>query len=311
MIISLQPAASLKDKALARISSQPTISTCVSQFRTKFPMWNNIVPQLILKLGHKKARKQINKKLKTCENVQKKVTECSKETICVNSNKCDQDQTMTPLNSDAVYVTQNEEKQQKIPAAEEKTLSGLNKKINMEILRMQTGSSSGIINEIKTANRSLAEVKRFTEHLKAQNSTEDDSMIDVHSMPVSPFATTVDPFFVSEDGKTEYLTSASVIEEIDAHKKEEQPRHPTCNKIDERRFFEAEKRKRMPERKPKNSNFKTFQQRQPVNISGNRSKQSSFMRQKMSEIHHQHKKQQNAIAGKYPVVCVLSLRLGT
>jgi hypothetical protein len=58
----------------------------------------------------------------------------------------------------------------------------------------------------------------------------------------------------------------------------------------------------MPERKPKNSNFKTFQQLQPVNISTNRSKQSSFMRQKMNEIHH-HKKQQNATAGKYPVMC--------
>lgn len=264
-------------------------------------MWNNVVPQLILKLGHKKARKQRHKKLKTCENVQKNVTECSKETICINSNKCGQDQTVTPLHSDAVYITQNEEKQQKIPAAEEKTLNGLNKKINMEIARMQTGRSSGIINEIKTANRRLAEVKRFTDHLKEQNSTEDDRMTDVHSMPVSPFVTTVDPFFVSEDGKTEYLTSASVREEIDTHKN---------NKTDERRFFEAEKRKHMPERKPKNSNFKNFQQRQPVNISGNRSKQSSFMRQKMNELHH-HKKQQNATAGKYPVVCVLSLRLGT
>jgi len=310
MIISLQPGASLKDKALARISSQPTISTCVSQFRTKFPMWNNIVPQLILKLGHKKARKQRNTKLKTCENVQKNVTECSKETICINSNKCAQDQTVTPLNSDAVYITQNEEKQQKIPAIEEKTLNGLNKKINMEIARMQADSSPGIINEIKTANGRLAEVKRFTEHLKAQNSTEDDSMIDVFSVPHSPFATTVDPFFVSEDGKTEYLTSASVREEIDTQKKEKRSRYPACNKIDERRFFEAEKRKHMPERKPKNSNFKTFQQRQPVNISGNRSKQSSFTRQKMIEIHH-HKKQQNATAGKYPVVCALSLRLGT
>jgi len=310
MIISLQPAASLKDKALARISSQPTISTCVSQFRTKFPMWKNIVPQLILKLGHKKARKQRNEKLKSCENVQEKVTECSKEAVCIDSNKCGQDQTVTPLNSDAVYITQNEEKQQKIPAVEEKTLKGLNKKINMEIARIQTGSSSGIINEIKIANRRLAEVKRFTEHLKAQNSTEDDSMIDVHSMPVSCFATTVDPFFVSEDGKTEYLTSASVREEIDTHKGEKEPRHPACNKNDERRFFEAEKRKHMPEQKPKNSNFKTFQQRQPMNISGNRSKQSSFTRQKVNEIHH-HKKQQTATAGKYPVVCALSLRLGT
>jgi hypothetical protein len=310
MIISLQPAASLKDKALARISCQPTISTCVIQFHTKFPMWNNIVPQLILKLGHKKARKQRHKKLKTCENVQKNVTECSKETICIDSNKCGQDQTVTPLNSDAVYINHNEEKQRKIPAAEEKTLNGLNKKVNMEIAKMQTGSSSGIINEIETANRRLAEVKRFTDHLKAQNSTEDDSMIDVHSVPVSPFATTVDPFFVSEDGKTEYLTSARVRKEIDTHKKEKELRHSAFNKIDERRFFEAEKRKHMPERKPKNSNFKTFQQRQPVNISSNRSKQSSFMKQKMNELHH-HKKQKDATAGKYPAVCVLSLRLGT
>jgi len=131
--IIADPAASLKDKALARISTQPTISTCVSQFHTKFPMWNNIVPQLILKLGHKKARKQRHKKLKTCENVQKNITECSKETICINSNNCGQDQTVTPLSSDAVYSNQNEEKQWKIPAAEEKTLNGLNKKINMEI----------------------------------------------------------------------------------------------------------------------------------------------------------------------------------
>lgn len=273
-------------------------------------MWNNIVPQLILKLEQKKARKQRNKKLKTCENVQKKVKECSKETFCMNSNKFGQDQTVTPLNSDAVYIAQNEEKQKKIPAIEEKTLNGLNRKINMEIARMQTGSSSGIINEIKIANRRLAEVKRFTEHLKAQNSTEDDNMIDVHSVPDSPFATTVDPFFVSEDGKTEYLTSASVREEIDTHREKKQPRHPACNKNNERRFFEAEKRKYMPEQKPKNSNFKTFQQQQVVNISGNRSKQSSFTRQKMNEIHH-HKKQQNATAGKYPVVCALSLRLGT
>lgn len=310
MIISLQPAASLEDKALARISSQPTISTCVSQFRTKFPMWNNIVPQLILKLGQKKARKQRHNILKTCENVQKNVTECPKETICINSNKCGQDQTVTPLNSDTVYINQNEEKQQKIPAAEEKTLNGLNKKINMEIAKMQTGSSSGIINEIKTANKRLAEVKRFTDHLKAQNSTEDDSMIDVHSVSVSPFATTVDPFFVSEDDKTEYLTIVRVRKEIDTHKKEKESRHSAFNKIDERRFFEAEKRKHMPEQKPKNSNFKNFQQRQPVNISGNRTKQSSFMGQKMNELHH-HKRQQNVTAGKYPVVCVLSLKLVT
>jgi len=310
MIISLQPAASLKDKALARISSQPTISTCVNQFRTKFPMWKNIVPQLILKLGHKKSRKQRNKKLNTCENVHKKVTECSKETICINSDKCHQDQTVIPLNSDAVCFTQNEEKQQKIPAIKEETLKGLNKKINIEIARMQTDSSTGIIHELKTANRRVAEVKRFTEHLKAQNIAEDDNVIDVCSVPVSPFDMTVDPFFVSEDGKTEYLTSASVREEIYTHNKEKQPRHPACNKIDERRFFEAEKRKHMPQQKPKNSNFKTFQQRQPVNISGNRSKQSSFMRQKMDEIHH-NKKQQNATAGKYSVVCVLSLRLST
>lgn len=294
--IIADPAASLKDKALARISSQLTISTCVSQFHTKFPVWKNIVPQLILKLGHKKARKQRNKKLKSCENVQKKVTECSKETVCINSNKCGQDKTVTPLNSDAVCITQNEEKQQKIPAFEEKTLKGLNKKINMEIARMQTGSSSGIINETKIVNSRLAEVKRFTEHLKTQNSTEADSIIDVHSVPVSPFATTVDPFFVSEDGKTEYLTSASVGEEIDTHKKKKKPRHPASNKNYERRFFEAEKRKHMPEQKPKNSSFKTFQQQQqPVNISGNRSKQSSFTRQKVNEIHH-HKKQQNATA---------------
>jgi hypothetical protein len=304
LTISLQPDASLKDKALARISSHPTISTCVSQFRTQFPMWNHVVPQLILKFGHKKARKQRNKKLKTCENVQKKVTECAKDTICTNSNKSDQDQTVAPLNSDAVYITQNEEKQQKIPTIEEKTLKGINKKISMEIARMQTYNSTGIINEIKITNRRLAEVKRFTEHLKSQNSTEDDNMIDVNSMPVSPFATTVDPFFVSEDGKTEYLTTASVREEIYIHKKEKHPRHPACNKNDERRFFEAEKRKDMQEQKPKNSNFKTFRLRQPVNNSGNRSKHSSFTRQKMNEIHY-HKKKQNATAGKYLVVCVL------
>jgi hypothetical protein len=300
----LQPAASLKDKALARISSQPTISTCVSEFRTKFPTWNNIVPQLILKLGHKNARKQRNRKLKTCENVQKKVTECSKETVCININKCGQGQTVTPLKSDAVYIAQNKEKQQKIPSVEEKTLKGLNKKINMEIARMQTDSSTDIIYEIKIANRRLAEVKKFTEHLKAQNSTEDDNMIDVNSPPVSPFATTYDPFFVYEDCKNEYLTSASVREEIDTHKKEKQPRHPSCNKSGVRRFFEAEKRKHMPEQKQKNSNFKTFQQGQPVNKSGSRSEQSSFTRQKMNDIHH-HKKWLNATTGKYLVHCVL------
>lgn len=299
----MQPAASLKDKALARISSQPTISTCVSEFRTKFPTWNNIVPQLILKLGRKKARKQRNKKLKTCENVQKKVTECSKETVCININKYGQGQTVTPLNSDAFYITQNKEKQQKIPAVEEKTLKSVNKKINMEIARMQTHNSSDIMYEIKIANRRLAEVKKFTEHLKAQNSTEDDNMVDVNSPPASPFSTTYDPFFVYEDCKNEYLTSASVREEIDTHKKKKQPRHPAWNKNYVRRSFEAEKRKHMPEQKPKNSNFKTFQQGQPVNNSGSRSKQSSFTRQKMNDVHH-HKKHMNVTTGKYPAECI-------
>lgn len=288
--IIADPAASLNDRALARISSQPTISTCVTQFHTKFPMWNHIVPQLILKLGNKKARKQRNKKLKTCENVQKKVTECSKEKICTNSNICGQDQTLTPLNSDAVHITQNEDKQQKIPVVEEKTPKDINKKINMEIVGMDTDSSTGFRNEIKIANGRLAEVKRFTEHLKAQNNIQNDNMVDVNSMPVSPFATTVDPFFVSEDGKTEYLTSASIREEIDTHKEGKQSRHPACNKNEERRFFEAEKRKNVQEQNPKNANFKTFQQRQPVNNPGNRSKQSSFTRQKMNVLHHNKKK---------------------
>lgn len=310
LIISLQPAASLKHRALARISSQPTISACVAQFRTEFPLWNHIVPQLILKLGNKKKTKQRDKKLKTCENAQEKVTECSKDEICTNSNISGQDQTLTPLNSDAVHITQNEDKQQIIPVIEEKTPKDINKEINMETVGMQTGSSTGMRNEIKIANRRLAEVTRFTEHLKAQNSIENDDIMDVNSTPVSPFATTVDPFFVSEDGETEYVTSAVMREEIDTHKKEKQSRLSAYNKNNERRFFEAEKRKDMQEQKPKNSNFKTFQQRQPVNNSGNRSKQSSFTRQKMNVIHH-NKKQRSAAVGKCPVICVFPLRLGT
>jgi hypothetical protein len=273
----------------------------------KFPTWYDIVPQLILKLGKKKARKQRNKKLKTCENVQKKIIECSKDKICTNSKVSGRDQTVTPLNPDAALVTHHQDKQQKMLVIEGKTPEDINKKINREIDRMQTDTSNGIRNETEIGSRRLAEVKRFTEHLKGQNSTKNDNMDDINSMPVSSSATTVDPFFVSEDGKTSYLTSANVSEETGTHETEKESRHPACNKNDERRFFKADKRKHMQEQKPKNSNFRTFQQRQPVNNSGNRSKQSSFTGQKVKVMHH-NKKKQSATTGKYSVTYILPLR---
>jgi hypothetical protein len=298
-MISLQLAASLKDKALARLSNQPSISTCVSQFRMKFPTWDHIVPQLLLKLGDKKAKKRKHTKSKTHEDKQKDVIKSPIEEqaklvkSCTNDIISDKDQTVTSLNPDESTVIHNQDRQQKIPVTAEKTPEDLSEEMSRESVSKETDNDAGIRNEIKIAEKSLAEVKRFTEHLKAEKNIENNNLVLVNSTSVSPSATTVDPFFVYEDGKTEYLTSVKgntgFSEEIDTHKKERISKQPTWIKNDERRFFQAERRKNMQVQKPKMSNFKTFQQRPPVYNSGNRSKQSSFLKQKMNIVHHEKK----------------------
>jgi hypothetical protein len=288
VIISLQPAAPLREKALARVSSQPNILACVSQFHMKFPTWVHIVPQLLLKLGDK-ARKKKNRKLKARDNEQDKVTVSSKNEICTSESICSKDQTVMPLNPDGSVVIHNQDRQQKTPVTAEKIPKDLSEKISKECVSLE--------NEAKITENSLAEVKRFTELLKAENNTENDNDV-VSFISVAPTcAATVDPFFVCEDGKTEYLTSVKVDtssnEGVDIYKRERLPKS-TRNKNDERRFFQAERRKGIQEQKPKNSNFKAFQQ-QSTNISGNRSKQSSYSRQKMSVIRHE--KKQSPLTG--------------
>jgi hypothetical protein len=289
IIISLQPAAPLKEKALARVSSQPNISACVTQFHMKFPTWVHIVPQLLLKLGEKASKKK-NRKLKTRENDQGKVTVPSENEISTVESICSKDQTVITLNCDESVVIHNQDRQQKTPVTAGKTLEDLNKKMGKESVCLKS--------ETKIAEKSLAEVKRFTELLKAENDTENDNLDVVNFTSVaSTCATTVDPFFVCEDCKTEYLASIKVYsssnEGVDIHKRERLS-ESARNISDERRFFQAERRKRIQEQKPRNSNFKDFQQ-QSTNISGNRSKQSSYSRQKMSVIHHE--KKQSPLTG--------------
>ncbi|PNF41099.1 hypothetical protein B7P43_G06237 [Cryptotermes secundus] len=270
--IIADPAVPLKEKALARVSNQSNISACVTQFHMKFPAWVDIVPQLLLKLGEK-ARKKKNRKLKIRENDRGKVTVSSKTEICTHESICSKDQTVMYPNCDESVVIHNQDRQQEMP-------KDLSEKISKESVCL------------KSETRSLAEVKRFTELLKAKNDTENDSLDVINLTSVaSSCGTTVDPFFMCEDGKTEYLTSVKVDtssnEGVYIHERERLSKSAR-NKSDEKRFFQAERRKSMQEQKPKNSSFKAFQQ-QSTNISGNRSKQSSYSRQKISVIHHEKK----------------------
>jgi hypothetical protein len=299
-MISLQLATSLKDKALVRLSSQPSISARVIQFRMKFPTWNHIVPQLLLKLGDKKAKKRKSTKSKTHEKKQKEVVKSSEEDQAkLVKSTSEKDQTVNSLYPDEPIMIHNQDKQQGIPVTEEKTPKHISEKISTEDVRKETDNYAGIRNEIKIAEKSLAEVKRFTEHLKAGKNIENNNLVLANSTPVPPSAITVDPFFVCEDGRTEYLTSvkvhASLSEGIDTHKKEKPSKQPTWTKNDEKRFFQAERRKNMKVQKPKMSNFKTFQQQPAMYNSRNRSKQLTFLKQKMNVVNHE--KKQNLATG--------------
>lgn len=290
IITSLQPAAPLKEKALARVSNQPNISACVTQFHMKFPTWVHIVPQLLLKLGEK-ARKKKNRKLKTHENNQGKVTVSSETEICTRESICSKDQNVTSSNCEESVVIHNQDREQKTPVTAGKAPKDLSGKISKESVYLKS--------ETKITEKCLAEVKRFTELLKAKNGTENDNLDAVNFTSVaSTCAATVDPFFICEDGKTEYLTSVkldtSSNEGVDIYKTERLS-ESAKNKSDERRFFQAERRKSMQEQKPKKSSFKAFQQ-QSTNISGNRSKQPSYSRQKISVIRHEEK--QSPLTGK-------------
>lgn len=289
IITSLQPAAPLKEKALAKVSNQPDISACVTQFHMKFPTWVHIVPQLLLKLGEK-ARKKKNRKSKKHDNEQSQVTVSPKTEICTRESICSNDQTVMSSNCEESVVIHNQDRQQKTHVTAGKTPKDLSEKISKESVCLKS--------ETNITEKSLAEVKRFTELLEAKNDTENDNLDVVNFTSVaSTCATTVDPFFICEDGKTEYLTSvkvdASSNEGVDIHKREGLSKS-SRNKSDERRFFQAERRKSIQERKPKNSSFKAFQQ-QSTNISGNRSKQSSYSRQKISVIRHE--KKQSPLTG--------------
>jgi hypothetical protein len=303
LMISLQVASSLKDKALARLSSQPSISTCVTQFRTKFPTWNHVVPQLLLKLGDKKAKKRKNAKSKTHEKEQIDVTKSSKEDqaklirSCTNDNVSGKDQTVSFLNSDGSIAIHNQDGQQKSSVIAEETPKSISAKISAESVSKETDKDAGTTSEMKIAEKSLAEVKRFSEHLKVEKYIENNNLVLESSPPVSPDATTVDPFFVCEDGKTEYLTSVNINTGLskgtDTHQKEKLSKQPPWTKNDERKFFQAERRKNMQAQKPTISNFRTFQQRPPMHNSGNRSKQSPYLKQKINVVHHE-KKQTSA-----------------
>jgi hypothetical protein len=104
-------------------------------------------------------------------------------------------------------------------------------------------------------------------------------------------------FFACEDGEIEYLTNVKVEagsnEEGDIHKRKKLSKS-IRNKNYEKKFFQVERRKSIKEHKLKNSNFEAYQQ-QSTNISGTRSKQSSYSRQKMSLASHE--KKQSPLTG--------------
>jgi hypothetical protein len=299
-LLSLQPAASIKDKALARLCSHPSVLTSVIQFRTEFPTWDHIVPQLLLKLGDKKGRKRKNKKSKTHDNEKRKTKSFKGDQTklvksCMNDSISDKDQTSTALNPDETTLIHNQDRQQKVSIIAQKIQDDPNEKVSRESVILQRDNSAGIGNEVNVAERSLAELKRFTVRLKAENNTENNNLVGENSTCVSPHATTVDPFFVYEDGKTEYLTSVKVgtnsSDGTGVHNKERLSKQPSWNKNDERRFFQAEKRRNMHGQKPKNSNFRTFQQQRTVYNYGSRREQSSFLRQKINVVHHKKQSQ--------------------
>ncbi|KDR07073.1 serum response factor-binding protein 1 isoform X2 [Zootermopsis nevadensis] len=286
-------ATSLKDKALTRLSKQPSISTRVSEFRMKFPAWDVIVPQLLLKLGDKKAKKKKENKSKTCEDKEKDVVKSYKEDqaelvkSCTIDDISEKNQAVTSLNPITIH---SQDRQQKIPLTSEKKPKNLSEELSRESVRAEI-DDAGIRNEMKIGENSLAEVKRFTEHLKSENNIENNNLDLVNPTPVSPSATIVDPFFVCEDGKTAYLTSvkgnSGFNEGSDIYKKENLSKQPTWIKNDEKRFFQAERRKNLLVQKPKMPNFRTFQQRPPAYNSENRTKQSSYLKQKINIVHNE------------------------
>lgn len=298
MLISLQLATSLKDKALTRLSKQPSISTRVSEFRMKFPAWDVIVPQLLLKLGDKKAKKKKENKSKTCEDKEKDVVKSYKEDqaelvkSCTIDDISKKNQAVTSLNPITIH---SQDRQQKIPLTSEKKPKNLSEELSRESVHAEI-DDAGIRNEMKIGENSLAEVKRFTEHLKSENNIENNNLDLVNPTPVSPSATIVDPFFVCEDGKTAYLTSvkenSGFNEGSDIYKKENLSKQPTWIKNDEKRFFQAERRKNLLVQKPKMPNFRTFQQRPPAYNSENRTKQSSYLKQKINIVHNEKKHSQ-------------------
>jgi hypothetical protein len=252
----------------------------------KYPTWDQILPQLLLKLGEK-AKKKKRQKLKTSQNELDKATLSSKNEICTHESKS---QTNMSLNHDETVWSNNQERQQKTPVTAGKTPKELSEKISKESVCLES--------EIEITKNSLAEVKRFTEVLKAKNNTVNANLDVINIASVaSTCTTTEDPFFMCEDSEPEFLTSIKVdigSDEGGPVHKGERLSESIKNKNDEKRFFQAERRKSIQEQKLRNSNFRAVQQ-QSANISGSRHKQSSYSRQKMSVLHHE--KKQSLLTG--------------
>jgi hypothetical protein len=269
----------------------------------KYPTEVQILPQLLLKLGEK-ARKKKRQKVKTCQNEQDKASLSSKNEIYTRESITNKDETIMSLNHDETPVTAEKTPKElsgklskesvclkSDPVTARKTPKELSGKLSKESACLKSGT--------KITENSLAEVKRFTELLNAESNIENDNLnvVSLTSVVDSTCATTVDPFFVCEDGEAEHMTSvkvdASSGEEGDIRERKRLSKS-IRNKNDEKRFFQAERRKSLQEQKQKNSNVKAFQQ-QSTNASGTRSKQASYSRQKMSVARHE--KKQSPLTG--------------
>ncbi|XP_069687494.1 serum response factor-binding protein 1 isoform X2 [Periplaneta americana] len=276
-VFIIKPGESLHNKALARLSSHPNVSTHVSQFHSKFPTWNLTLPQILLSLGKKKKKKSKNSK--GSESDKKTITKPSKETNVQGSCNVSDGENVNPQTSVNLCEDSEEDSSAEIQKVAKNMTKKESKKGSIKVGVLD--SEAGII----IAKKSSAEVKKFTEHLAAVNSCDENTESDENVESTFPPAegTTVDPFFVCVDGETEYLTNIKVetreSDETNKQNKTKVQKHFSWNKNDDKQENRMERRK-MREYKPKNPNFRSFQQRTSVfkYNSGEKRKQPVFVK---------------------------------
>ncbi|KAJ9599258.1 hypothetical protein L9F63_010260 [Diploptera punctata] len=174
------PKISLREKAMARLSSHPNLIKRLNDFRTKYPLQEDE----LLKLFEQLVKEDF-------------------------------------IEDNLMETSDIEEEQNESPSISEINSSKTVKsKIVKQKKKRKELESNDIVTNSKVSGESLSEVKRFSEILKTNDDNSDNDnrnnedisdRIPNKTVNEVPEEKTADPFFMCEDGMTEYITIAKKI----------------------------------------------------------------------------------------------------